>query len=242
MDLRVNEFFGPTFQGEGPFAGTRCHFLRLNRCNLHCHWCDTPYTWADTEAKAALHDSGKVYPRIDNESVMSTDTVNALIRHEAVEFLVISGGEPLLQAQALNELIENMDGNITVQFETAGTLPPLDQWTPGDGVHYVVSPKLDNSGNQWKKRYKPDVLKEFAGKDVNADFKFVVTGVESLDEVCKIQKDIGINPEKVWIMPEGITADKILDTAKAIAEPVLEAGFNLTLRTHTLLWGDERGR
>src|SRR3954468_1927502 len=119
MDLRVNEFFGPTFQGEGPFAGRRCHFLRLNRCNLHCHWCDTPYTWADTPAKAALHDTGIVYDRKENESLLSVDSVVALIRTSGVGLLVVSGGEPLLQAPALDKLIENLGDEVSVQFETA---------------------------------------------------------------------------------------------------------------------------
>jgi 7-carboxy-7-deazaguanine synthase len=239
-DLRVNEFFGPTFQGEGPFAGRRCHFLRLNRCNLHCRWCDTSYTWADTPAKAALHDSGKVHPRIDNETVMTTDTVNALLRANGVNLLVISGGEPLLQAKALDELIENSGDEVTVQFETAGTLPPLDGWTKGDGVYYVVSPKLESSGNELTKRYKPDVLRQFVERD--AYFKFVLTGPEDMEEVCKIRKEVGISPERIWIMPEGITAEKVLETAKVLAEPTLAEGFNMTLRMHTLLWGDERGR
>jgi 7-carboxy-7-deazaguanine synthase len=240
MDLRVNEFFGPTFQGEGPFAGRRCHFLRLNRCNQHCHWCDTPYTWADTPAKAALHDSGKVYARLDNESIMSTDDVIALTRNNAVGLLVISGGEPLLQAKALDRLVENLGDEVTVQFETAGTLPPLPGWTNGDGVYYVVSPKLENSGNELKLRYQPHVLAQF--RDKRADFKFVVTNEADLEEACVIRNEIGIEPGKVWIMPEGTTAEKVLETAKLLAEPVLDMGFNLTLRTHTLLWGDERGR
>jgi 7-carboxy-7-deazaguanine synthase len=240
MDLRVNEFFGPTFQGEGPFAGRRCHFLRLNRCNLHCHWCDTPYTWADTPTKAALHDSGQVYPRIDNESVLTTDAVNNLLRGNAVKLLVISGGEPLLQAKALDKLIEDSSDEVTIQFETAGTLPPLSGWANGDGVYYVVSPKLTNSGNEIKLRHKPDVLAQFRDKD--ADFKFVVTCEADLEEVCAIRKAIDIDSEKVWIMPEGTTTEKVLETAKVLAEPVLDMGFNLTLRTHTLLWGDERGR
>ena len=43
--LRVNEIFGPTFQGEGPHAGQSAVFLRTSGCNLNCSWCDTPYTW-----------------------------------------------------------------------------------------------------------------------------------------------------------------------------------------------------
>ena len=34
-----------TLQGEGASLGFPAVFLRLSLCNLHCHWCDTPYTW-----------------------------------------------------------------------------------------------------------------------------------------------------------------------------------------------------
>ena len=43
--MRINEIFGPTIQGEGKSAGRRVIFIRLSMCNLHCSWCDTPYTW-----------------------------------------------------------------------------------------------------------------------------------------------------------------------------------------------------
>ena len=41
--MRVVEVFGPTVQGEGPYAGRVCHFLRLGGCDYRCSWCDTPY-------------------------------------------------------------------------------------------------------------------------------------------------------------------------------------------------------
>jgi 7-carboxy-7-deazaguanine synthase len=40
----IAEKFG-SLQGEGPWAGQRCVFVRLSRCNLKCGWCDTRYTW-----------------------------------------------------------------------------------------------------------------------------------------------------------------------------------------------------
>jgi 7-carboxy-7-deazaguanine synthase len=235
--LRVNEFFGPTFQGEGPFAGRAVHFLRLNRCNLNCVWCDTPYTWADTENKAAKHQLGVVFPRGENESKLTIDQTLAMLYSNSVSFLVISGGEPLLQARALKELLDNTA--IQVQFETAGTLPPLDYGFEAN-VHYVVSPKLANSGNEQEKRYKPGILKQFVGKD--AHFKFVVTQPDDLNEVESIVDEVNIPKGRIWIMPEGIAVVDVMNHAKILADPVLSMGWNMTLRMHTLLWGDERGR
>src|SRR5690625_5516627 len=49
----LNAVFGPTYQGEGPHTGTRCHFIRLGRCQLSCAWCDTPDTWDHTRYDVA---------------------------------------------------------------------------------------------------------------------------------------------------------------------------------------------
>jgi 7-carboxy-7-deazaguanine synthase len=239
-ELRVNEFFGPTFQGEGPWAGRVCHFLRLSRCNQHCSWCDTPYTWAHTATKAELHDSKKMYDLRENETMWSIEQALGVLQANNVKFLVISGGEPLLQKGPLEDLIDGTDGDLVVQFETAGTLPPLDGWDWTDGIHYVVSPKLENSGNALTLRYQPKVLSQFNAK--RANFKFVVQEPEDLVEVSKIQKDIGIDLERMWIMPEGTSVEKVVATARKLADPAIDYGYNLSMRNHILLWDDERGR
>jgi 7-carboxy-7-deazaguanine synthase len=236
--LRVNEFFGPTFQGEGPNTGRICHFLRLNRCNQHCKWCDTPYTWADTPTKAAYHESGKIWNRDEQESLVSVEDIVNMLYMERVQFLIVSGGEPLLQAKALRELVRQTD--MPIQFETAGTLPPLEIGFEDAGISYVVSPKLANSGNELIRRFRPENLKKFVA--VEADFKFVIVTKEDLEEVAKIQQEIGIPQHKMWIMPEGTTANMVITGGRFLAEEALRRGWNLTLRQHTILWGNERGR
>lgn len=235
--LRVNEFFGPTFQGEGPFIGQLAHFLRLNRCNLTCSWCDTPYTWAHTPAKAAKHQSGILYDIAENETEWSLEQTLAVLGSNDVRFLVVSGGEPLLQREALSGLVVSTD--IRIQFETAGTLPPLEEG-PEDNVFYVVSPKLENSGNLFERRFKPDVLKQFVKREAN--FKFVATSPRDLGEIGIIVEEVGIPNERVWVMPEGTIPSEMMANAKELADPTLGRGWNMTLRMHTLLWGDERGR
>jgi hypothetical protein len=42
--LPVNEFF-ETVQGEATFTGMPSTFVRLQRCDVGCPWCDTKYTW-----------------------------------------------------------------------------------------------------------------------------------------------------------------------------------------------------
>jgi 7-carboxy-7-deazaguanine synthase len=44
------------------------------------------------------------------------------------------------------------------------------------------------------------------------------------------------------VMPEGTTADVVLERGRALAEAVSARGWHLTTRLHVLLWGDERGR
>jgi organic radical activating enzyme len=140
--------------------------------------------------------------------------------------VVITGGEPLLQAKGLADLVLGMQRPFEV--ETNGTLPP-PEWA--GFAAFNVSPKLANSGNA-------SVLHPGWLELPQARFKFVVSGTDDLEEVAAF----GTPPTSTWIMPEGVTAEAVLGTARAVADGVLARGWNLTLRQHVLLWGTERGR
>lgn len=214
-DLAVSEIFGPTWQGEGPTAGRVAWFLRLGGCNLACSWCDTPFTW----------DARRYDLRTELRN-MPVDEIES--RLAGAPRVVVTGGEPLLQRVALEPLIYALAGKgVALEVETNGTIPP-----PSWPVSYRVSPKLRNSGN-------PSALSAGWLEISDVWFKFVVSQVADLAEI-----DALIPParhDRIWVMPEGVTLEQTLSTARAIAGDVLQRGWSLTLRQHVLLWGDRRG-
>lgn len=233
-DLVVAEVFGPTFQGEGPATGTRCMFLRLGRCNLACQWCDTPYSW-DWTGKL-----GRVYVPAQELHRLSVDAAVAVVLDSGCRVLVVTGGEPLLQATAVEALARRLhQEGVRMHVETNGTRPPLD--LPGElRPLYVVSPKLANSGMQRGDRLRPDTLRHLVAH--GAHLKFVVEGPADLEEVARVVELSRVPGRHVWVMPEGTTEQAVLQRMQLLAGPVLDRGWNLSTRLHVLLWGQERGR
>lgn len=227
-ELVVAEVFGPTFQGEGPSIGRRAGFVRLGRCNLDCAWCDTPYTWD--------------WERFDPATELRRELVAAILDQlDAMEpeIVVVTGGEPLLQQRRLIPLLEGCAARgWPVEIETNGTIVPDDavvalvrQWN--------VSPKLANSAIPVHKRIRADALAALRATGT-AVFKFVVAEPGELDEVAALAHAHDLAP--IWIMPEGTDPATVTERACALAQPVLDRGWNLTPRLHVLLWGDQRGR
>jgi 7-carboxy-7-deazaguanine synthase len=244
--LKVNEIFGPTIQGEGPAAGQHCLFVRTANCNLECTWCDTPYTWAFTETKADKLEKPMVYDKETNIHDMTEEQVfDELCKlwpmRSQPTIVVISGGEPMMQAEQLEPLagILRSYGH-EIHIETAGTIKPTYLLMPLVS-QFVVSPKLNHSGNVLSKRYKPEVLKFFAAQ-AKSWFKFVVKDHEDLEEIDRIVKDNAINNNRVMIMPEGTTTDKLITTGKLLVNEVVDRGWGLCFRSHIFLWADERGK
>jgi len=143
MSYRVQEIF-PTLQGEGAQAGRTAIFLRFSGCNLWsgreadrataaCRFCDTEFATADGE-------DGGDYP--DAESL--ADKV-AHHRTEAApaEWVVCTGGEPLLQLDAA--LLDALHARgFKVAVETNGT-----REAPSGLDWICVSPK---AGTKWVQR------------------------------------------------------------------------------------------
>jgi len=243
-DLLVVETFGVTWQGEGRHTGRIAAFVRLGGCNQHCFWCDEPQSWVFDDRHAAMHRDSRTYdPKVVMTRRAPSDVVEDLVmRLPGHGCIVITGGEPMLQQPGLLELIRILrreDVPYCIEIETSGTIPPSTSvlW---DAVRFNVSPKLSHSGNELLLRYRPEVLRHYASRYDTA-FKFVVSTPNDLMEVSTIEAEVGIPPNLIWIMGEGITADTQLKRMRRLAPYVLERGWNLTPRLHTLIWDNQKG-
>jgi 7-carboxy-7-deazaguanine synthase len=231
LELIVAECFGieqPTFQGEGPSCGVPALFIRLSRCNLTCGWCDTKYTW----------DWSQFDPHKESKRRTVADLL-AWALGSAVELVVITGGEPLIQQKKLNLLVQGLlAAGKRVEFETNGTLAPNPELLV-DGIHFNVSPKLANSGVEEDKRIVPDALMAFAASG-RAAFKFVTRAVAELEEIGALVDRYGLDP--VWVMPEGTTAEGLIQTTRVLADAVAVRRWRFTPRLHVLAFAEARGR
>lgn len=208
-----------SFQGEGPWTGQRCVFVRFSHCNLRCSFCDTPQSW----------DWSKYDPSEVSERVPVADLVS-WVRGRAVDLVVITGGEPMLQQPAMAALAGGV-GPARIQVETNGTMAPSPELADLVDL-WVVSPKLANSGMSYSRRIRPPELAALVGTG-RAVFKFVVTDpARDLDEIAQLVEEYQLGP--VWVMPEGTTREKVLDGMDALHAPATDRGWNVTTRLHIL--------
>jgi 7-carboxy-7-deazaguanine synthase (Cx14CxxC type) len=132
----VKEIFY-TLQGEGRNAGRAAVFCRFAGCNLWsgreadratavCRFCDTDFAGTDGSAGGKYHEATALAAMA--ASIWQGDNQDA-------RFVVLTGGEPLLQVDAA--LIEALHAQgFTIAVETNGTLAALE------GIDWLcVSPK-----------------------------------------------------------------------------------------------------
>jgi len=226
-----------SIQGEGLSAGSPCTFVRLSRCNLACVWCDTAYTW-HFEGDERPHRDGATYARSINQLTLGEKDVARRILALGQSRLVITGGEPLLQAPALAKLLALLPDMI-VEIETNGTTkaPPaldirIDQFN--------VSPKLAHSGNPAGLALLPERLDAYA-TDPRAWFKFVIAEPSDVVEVLALQRAHAIPASRIFLMPEGTDSATLRAREEWLVPLCLDHGFRLSDRLHIHLFGDTRG-
>ncbi|WBY17547.1 7-carboxy-7-deazaguanine synthase QueE [Erythrobacteraceae bacterium WH01K] len=224
-------------QGEGPSAGMPVAFMRLSRCNLACKWCDTAYTW-HFEGDERPHRDGRVFDRRANQRTLAIADVAERIMALGQKRLVVTGGEPLLQAPALAGLAEALS-DMTFEIETNGTIAAparldihIDQ--------YNVSPKLAHSGNPAELALIAERLDAYA-LDPRAFFKFVIAQPDDLDEVAALQRAHAIPPGRIFLMPEGTDSRTLREREEWLVPLCLKHGYRLSDRLHIHLFGDTRG-
>jgi 7-carboxy-7-deazaguanine synthase len=241
LTLATDDTGGPeifaSLQGEGPSMGMPVAFVRLSRCNLACTWCDTAYTWR-FEGDNRPHRDGIAFERKANQVMLSPEETAARIAALGQKRLVITGGEPLLQAGALAEMLAALP-DMAVEIETNGTVAPparldvrVDQ--------YNVSPKLAHSGNPPELALIPERLDGWAAEP-RAFLKFVIANPEDVAEVLELQRRYRFRPERVFMMAEGTDSTSLRTRQAWLSELCLKHGFRMSDRMHIHLYGDTRG-
>ena len=141
MSYAVKEVF-LTLQGEGANAGARAVFVRFAGCNLWtgreadrasavCKFCDTDFVGMDGTGGGRFADADALADAVAAE--WGTGAAN--------RFVVLTGGEPMLQVDAA--LVDALHARgFRIAIETNGTLPvePGIDWvcvSPKAGSHVV---------------------------------------------------------------------------------------------------------
>ena len=210
-----------TLQGEGVSIGLPVVFIRLHHCNLDCSWCDTKYTWQNNDGRQIWTIEKAV------EIIKAADQSNC-------RRLVITGGEPLIQQNALIELFSQLNG-WTIEIETNGTIAPSEELK---GCQFNCSPKLASSLVALERRCKPEVLKVINGLP-NSWFKFVVACQADIKEMEEVYFPY-ISKEKVILSPEGVARDCLQEVMQVVAEIAKARGYRLLPRLHVEIWGNKR--
>ena len=223
-----------TLQGEGVSMGLPAVFLRLQVCNLHCVWCDTPYTWDQNTdeywewTEVSVDDLARRIKKLWN---------NGCSNEHVQPRLVVTGGEPLLQKYQIDLLLKKLSG-WAFEIETNGTIIPTR--FQQENCQINCSPKLTNSGNLRQDRIVYEVI-ETIRHIRNFQFKFVVAEEADLEELTRDFVDpFKLPPDRVVIMPEGKTEEELKDHVVLIADAVKDYGYRLMMRMHVTVWGAER--
>lgn len=120
MPAYINEIFN-SIQGEGPYAGMRQVFVRFEKCQLHCSYCDTPQTreisgTCRIETKPGSGKFSCIPAPLQSEYV--SDMIGKLWTN-STKHVSLTGGEPLLHA----DFIKTLDIEYPLYLETNSGFP-----------------------------------------------------------------------------------------------------------------------
>ncbi len=219
-EIQISEIFY-SIQGEGLLAGQPSVFIRLAGCPLRCNFCDTEY---------ALN------PLAGTEMLID-EIIEKIIKYSP-KYVVITGGEPMINPQIslLCEKIKEHNTHITI--ETAGIkfIPNL----PCDLMS--ISPKISNAydNEQDKNKYlKIDELKKLI-ENYDYQLKFVAEKIEDITEVHQIVNTLnGVDRSKVLLMPQAKDASQYMRISPLIVEMCKANGFTYSPRLQ-LVFGENR--
>ncbi len=217
INYKVVEIF-ESINGEGKKAGQLALFIRFQKCNLNCSYCDTK--WANKDDSPY--------------SLMSLEELYKKVVESGIKNITITGGEPLLQKNIeifLKKLAENPE--ISVEIETNGSINLKKFREIKNGPSFTMDYKLPKSNME--KFMDLENFKYLTKKDT---VKFVASDIDDLEKAREIiEKYSLVEKCAVYISPVfgKIELSSIVDFMKKYNMN----GVNMQLQIHKIIWDPE---
>ncbi len=240
--LVVNEVY-LSLQGESTFAGLPCVFVRLTACNLRCSYCDTAYAFTEGKKRELSEVRADVLRLAKPFSLHQPSTSN-----QQLPLVELTGGEPLLQPNALVLMKQLCDDGFTVLVETSGA---LDISKVDPRVRRIMDLKCPASGEVERNRFE-----NIPHLKTTDEIKFVISTVEDyewakqqiaahkLDAICPLLMSWvhPLRPEQqdksLKRVPDGLTPITRKDLVERIVADALPVRFQAQL--HKIIWPPEQ--
>ena len=201
--LIVNEIY-LSLQGESTFAGLPCIFVRLTACNLRCSYCDTAYAFTEgkkqelAEVRAEVLLLAKPFVSADLKSrTGASSNPPPHVGGFRLPLVELTGGEPLLQPNALSLMQQICDDGFTVIVETSGA---LDIAKVDSRVRRIMDLKCPSSGEVGRNRFAN--LPHLKATD---EIKFVIGTVEDYEwakqQIATHKLDVICPLLMSWVQP-----------------------------------------
>jgi len=240
--LVVNEVY-LSLQGESTFAGLPCVFVRLTACNLRCSYCDTAYAFTEgkkrelSEVRADVLRLAKPY----FDSRLKP-------QEPRLPLVELTGGEPLLQPNALVLMKRLCDDGFTVLVETSGALD-ISKLDPR--VRRIMDLKCPGSGEVARNRFEniphlkaADEIKFVVGTVEDYEWAKQQIATHKLDTICRLLMSWvhPLRPEQqdksLKRVPDGLTPITRKDLVERIVADALPVRFQAQL--HKIIWPPEQ--
>ena len=207
--MRICEIFN-SIQGEGLTMGAPTVFVRAVGCNLRCSWCDTGYSFeGGTEM-----------------------TVDEILDEVGDAFRVcFTGGEPMLQPDAVELIGRLVSRGIQVVLETNGSVD-LSTVPGGPLVQISMDWKCPSSG--------------MTGRMLESNLD-ILSGKDQLKLIIKDQGDLDFAVD--FVRSHDITCPVIfgpvggIDRLEWLVQRVLDEHLDVRVlpQLHKIIWGDRKG-
>jgi len=190
--------------------GAMTTFIRLAKCNLRCIYCDTTYSF------------------VEGNKTTVNDVYNAVAKLKPKK-VTITGGEPLLQSEAVDALLELLVQNgYLVSVETNGTMPITRKH---EHISWVFDYKLPSSKMEEKMQ-----LSHFKDLSENDWVKFVINNEDDFKRALAVRKIIEFSGSRARFAYSPVFG--VYPTDKLVDDLMMQGEGDeiVSLQLHKVIW------